>query len=104
MRTMHCFDPALTGFLRQMGMPVSISTRIERRDIMRFTRNSIASKACVAGLTFATALAMVPTAAFAADLNGNTGDITINGLLESGDKVTAYQILKRQLRCSPPTT
>jgi fimbrial isopeptide formation D2 family protein/LPXTG-motif cell wall-anchored protein len=77
-----------------MGMPVSISTRIERRDIMRFTRNSIASKACVAGLTFATALAMVPTAAFAADLNGNTGDITINGL-ESGDKVTAYQILKR---------
>jgi fimbrial isopeptide formation D2 family protein/LPXTG-motif cell wall-anchored protein len=77
-----------------MGMPVSISTRIERRDIMRFTRNSIASKACVAGLTFATALAMVPTAAFAADLNGNTGDITINGLLD-GDKVTAYQILNR---------
>ena len=61
---------------------------------MRFTRNSIASKACVAGLTLATALAMVPTAAFGADLNGNTGNITINGL-ESGDKVTAYQILNR---------
>lgn len=61
---------------------------------MRFTRNSIASKACVAGLTFATALAMVPTTAFAADLNGNTGDITINGLLD-GDQVTAYQILNR---------
>lgn len=61
---------------------------------MRFTRNSIASKACVAGLTLATALAMVPTAAFGADLNGNTGNITINGLLD-GDQVTAYQILNR---------
>lgn len=61
---------------------------------MRFTRNSIASKACVAGLTLATALAMVPTAAFGADLNGNTGNITISGLVD-GDQVTAYQILNR---------
>ena len=61
---------------------------------MRFTRNSIASKACVAGLTFATALAMVPTAAFGASLENNTGNITINKL-ESGDTVTAYQILNR---------
>ena len=61
---------------------------------MKFTRGSIACKARYAGLAFATALSMVPVAAFGANLNGNTANITINGLSE-GDTITAYQILDR---------
>lgn len=61
---------------------------------MKFTRGSIAGKARYAGLAFATALSIAPVAAFGANLDGNTANITINGLSE-GDKVTAYQILER---------
>lgn len=86
--------PSLIGLHPAGGVPVSITISFERRDIMKFTRDSIAGKACVAGLTFATALSMVPAAAFGANLDANTANITINGLSE-GDQITAYQILDR---------
>lgn len=57
--------------------------------------NKVARKACSAGLALLMALVMMPSAAFAADLNGNTGDITINGV-SNGDTVTAYEILNRK--------
>lgn len=60
---------------------------------MKFN-NGYGRKACAAGLALATALAMVPSVALGANLEGNTANITINGL-SKGDKVTAYQILNR---------
>lgn len=61
---------------------------------MKFN-NKLGRKACVAGLAFATAMAMVPTAAFAkVSLNDNTSDFIINRV-SPGDTVTAYQILNR---------
>lgn len=60
---------------------------------MKFN-NGYGRKACAAGLALATALAMVPSVAFGASLDNNTGDITISGL-GNGDTVTAYEILDR---------
>ena len=60
---------------------------------MRLSKGS-ARKACTAGLALVTALSMMPTAAFAANLESNTADITIDGV-GSGDTVTAYEILDR---------
>lgn len=60
---------------------------------MKFN-NGYGRKACAAGLALATALAMVPSVAFGANLDSNTGDITIRGL-GNGDTVTAYEILDR---------
>jgi fimbrial isopeptide formation D2 family protein/LPXTG-motif cell wall-anchored protein len=60
---------------------------------MKFN-NGYGRKACAAGLALATALAMVPSVAFGASLDSNTGDITISDL-GAGDTVTAYEILDR---------
>lgn len=62
---------------------------------MKFN-NGYGRKACAAGLALATALAMVPSVAFGASLDNNTGDITIRGL-GNGDTVTAYEILDRDV-------